>query len=53
MNEIIDLKDELIDSVNSLSSDDFFLKMFSALQGETAVLIYIYRHNCFASKLYR
>ncbi len=49
MNEIIDLKDELIDSVNSLSSDDFFLKMFSALQGETAVLIYIYRHNCFAS----
>ena len=39
MNEIIDLKDELIDSVNSLSSDDFFLKMFSALQGETAVLI--------------
>ncbi len=49
MNEIIDLKDELIDSVNSLSSDDFFLKMFSALQGETAVLIYIYRHDCFAS----
>lgn len=49
MNEIIDLKDELIDSVNSLSSDDFFLKMFSALQGETAVLIYIYRHSCFAS----
>ena len=29
MNEIIDLKDELIDSVNSLSSDDFFAKMFS------------------------
>ena len=42
MNEIIDLKDELIDSVNSLSSDDFFAKMFSALQGETSVLMYIY-----------
>ena len=35
MNEIIDLKDELIDSVSSLSSDEFFAKMFSALQGET------------------
>lgn len=49
MNEIIDLKDELIDSVNSLSSDDFFAKMFSALQGETSVLMYIYRNNCCAS----
>ena len=49
MNEIIDLKDELIDSVNSLSSDEFFAKMFSALQGETSVLMYIYRNNCCAS----
>ena len=51
MNEIIDLKDELIDSVNSLSSDDFFLKMFSALQGETAGLLYFFRHYCFASPI--
>lgn len=49
MNNANNLKNELIDSVNSLSTEEFFLKMFSALQGEMAVLMYIYRNDCCAS----